>query len=152
MLVSLEEIGGGSERKSLMRFPWGASLQHVKQKFCSALAQPFQATMNTFTFSVKFSLEEVYGDDPNGRSPRVDQGESGRWRCFMREDIAKRGENLDITWLRDESLHSGDDLPEPDVIAAAIMVKLQTAMEEMEALTALLEGEEETEEGTALLE
>ena len=76
----------------------------------------------------------------------------GRWRCFTREDIAKRGENLDITWLRDESLQSGDDLPEPDVIAAAIMTKLQTAIAEMEALTALLEGEEETEEGTALLE
>ena len=49
-------------------------------------------------------------------------------------------------------MQSGDDLPEPDIIAAAIMTKLQTAMEEMEALTALLEGEEETEEGAALLE
>jgi type I restriction enzyme M protein len=70
----------------------------------------------------------------------------GRWRCFSREDITKRGENLDITWLRDESLQSGDDLPEPDVIAAAIMGKLQIALEEMEALTALLEGEEEIED------
>lgn len=55
------------------------------------------------------------------------------------------------TWLRDESLQSGHDLPEPDVIATAIMAKLQTTMEEMEALTALLEGEE-TELGAALLE
>ena len=93
-----------------------------------------------------------YGDDANGGSPRVDQGESGRWRCFTREEITKRGENLDITWLRDESLQSGDDLPEPDIIAGAIMTKLQTAIAEMEALTALLEGEEETEEGAALLE
>jgi len=76
----------------------------------------------------------------------------GRWRCFTREEITKRGENLDITWLRDESLQSGDNLPEPDIIAAAIMTKLQTAMEEMEALTVLLSGEEETEEGAALLE
>ena len=44
-----------------------------------------------------------------------------------------------ISWLRDESLQSGENLPEPDEIAAGIMVKLQTAMEEMEALTALLE-------------
>jgi type I restriction enzyme M protein len=91
-------------------------------------------------------FESVYGDDPNGGSPRVDQGESGRWRCFKREEIAKRGENLDITWLRDESLHSGDDLPEPEEIATLIMTKLQTAMEEMEALTALLEGEAEADE------
>jgi len=39
-------------------------------------------------------------------------------------------------------LQSGDNLPEPDEIAALIMTKLQTAMEQMEALTALLEGEE----------
>lgn len=91
-------------------------------------------------------FEAAYGDDPNGGSARTDQGETGRFRCFTREQIAKRNENLDITWLRDESLQSGDNLPEPDEIAAAIMTKLQTAMEEMEALAALLEGEEETED------
>lgn len=84
----------------------------------------------------------VYSDHPNGSSHRTDQGESGRYRCFTREAIAKRSENLDISWLRDESLGSADNLPEPDVIAAEIMVKLQTAMEEMGSLTALLEGEE----------
>jgi type I restriction enzyme M protein len=69
---------------------------------------------------------------------------------LTREEIAKRGNNLDIYWLRDESLQSGDGLPEPEIIAAEIMMRLQTAMEEMEALTALLDDEEETE--TALLE
>ena len=42
-------------------------------------------------------FELAYGDDPNGGSQRVDQGELGRWRCFTREAIAKRGENLDIS-------------------------------------------------------
>ena len=92
-------------------------------------------------------FESCYGDDPNGNSDRsahceaVDTEDSGRWRCFSREEIAKRGENLDITWLRDESLQSGENLPEPDVIAAEIMGKLQIAMEEMEALNALLSEE-----------
>lgn len=99
-------------------------------------------------------FEAAYGDRPNGESLRTDQGEDGRFRCFTREEIALRGENLDISWLRDESLQSGDNLPEPDVIAAALMVKLQTAMEEMEALTALLEGDavddEITEDSDAL--
>ncbi|WP_148220326.1 hypothetical protein [Nostoc punctiforme] len=45
------------------------------------------------------AFKEIYGDDANGGSPHVDKGESGRWRYFTREDIAKRGENLDITWL-----------------------------------------------------
>jgi type I restriction enzyme M protein len=86
---------------------------------------------------------EAYGDDANGGSQRVDTGEEGRWRCFSREEIAKRGDNLDISWLRDESLQSADDLPEPGVIALQIMERLETAMEEMAALKELLEVGEE---------
>ena len=85
-------------------------------------------------------FETCYGDDPNGKGPRTDLGEEGRFRCFSREDITKRGENLDISWLRDESLQSAEDLPEPDEIAAEIMTRLQSAMEDMEALTELLDN------------
>ncbi len=84
-------------------------------------------------------FEVCYGKDANGRSSRTDQGEEGRFRCFDRAFIAERGENLDISWLRDESLQSVEDLPEPDAIASAIMEKLQVAMTEMQALSALLE-------------
>lgn len=90
-------------------------------------------------------FEAAYGDDPNGGSSRIDEGEIGRFRCFSREAIALRGENLDISWLRDESLHSGDGLPEPAVIAADIMEKLRIASKEMETLMVLLEGEEAAE-------
>ena len=95
-------------------------------------------------------FEECYGDDPNSLSVRVDSGELGRWRYFTREEIAKRGDNLDISWLRDESLQGGDNLPEPEIIAAEIMERLQTALAQMEELTALLE--EETKDGAVLLE
>jgi len=42
--------------------------------------------------------------------------------------------------LRDESLQSAEDLPEPDVIAAEIMTRLQTAMTDMKALTEFLDN------------
>jgi type I restriction enzyme M protein len=87
-------------------------------------------------------FEEVFGEDSLGHSPRVDQGIDGRFRCFTREEITKRGENLDISWLRDESQQSADDLPDPEVIAADIIANLQAAMEEMEALSLLLESKE----------
>lgn len=90
-------------------------------------------------------FEAAYGDNPNGGRSRTDQGELGRFRCFSREAIALRGENLDISWLRDESLQSGDGLPEPEVIAADIMEKLRIASKEMEMLMILLEGEEAAE-------
>ena len=48
----------------------------------------------------------------------------------------------DITWLKDDNIDHADDLAEPEEIAAEIMANLQTAMEEMEALAEILEGEE----------
>ena len=84
-------------------------------------------------------FERCYGEDANGGNERSDRGEAGRFRCFSRAFIGERGENLDISWLRDESLQSAEDLPEPDEIAAAILEKLRVAMTEMEALSTLLE-------------
>ncbi len=81
----------------------------------------------------------AYGEDANGGSPRQDLGESGRFRCFSREEIAKRGDNLDISWLRDKSLQSVEDLPEPEAIALQIIKRLEVAMAEMTALRDLLE-------------
>lgn len=95
---------------------------------------------------------DAYGDDPNGRSPRKDEGEEGRFRKFNREFIAKRGDNLDITWLRDESVDRAEDLPEPDEIAAEILMHLQTATEEMQALMELLDPEANGGSGEAAAE
>ena len=87
-------------------------------------------------------FETCYGSKSDSPSERIDQGEEGRFRCFTRQEIAKRGDNLDISWLKDDGTHSADDLPEPEEIASLIRERLQTAIEEMEALTALLEDEE----------
>ena len=71
-------------------------------------------------------------------------------RCYSREDIRKRGDNLDITWLRDESVERAEDLPEPDEIAAEILSHLQTATEEMQALMELLDTDGGAEAGVSL--
>ena len=87
------------------------------------------------------AFDAVYGDDPNGSSPRIDFGEESRWRCFSRDAIKARGENLDLSWLRDDSVERAEDLPEPDEIAAEILLHLKTATEEMQALMDLLDPE-----------
>jgi len=79
-------------------------------------------------------FDKAYGGDPHGKAKRKDQGEEGKFRKFTREEIAKRGDNLDITWLRDDSVADHNDLAEPDVIAAEIVAQLKVALEEMEAL------------------
>ena len=83
-------------------------------------------------------FEKCYGKDPLGASKRKDQGDEGRFRKFTREEIAKRGDNLDISWLKDDSVTNQDDLPEPGEIADEIIEKLRVAMTEMEALRAEL--------------
>jgi len=65
----------------------------------------------------------------------------GRWRSFSYEEIAKRDKlNLDITWLRDESLEDSDNLPDPAVLAAEIVEDLQAALEAFGAVAGELEG------------
>lgn len=79
-------------------------------------------------------FEKAYGNDPLGKSKRKDQGDVGRFRRFTREEIERRADNLDISWLKDNSVADHADLPEPDIIAAEIVAQLQTALEEMQAL------------------
>lgn len=84
---------------------------------------------------------EAYGAKADGSSKRKDEGEQGRFRKFGREEIKARGDNLDISWLRDEGVGRAEDLPEPEEIAAEIMGCLETATEEMNALMELLDPE-----------
>jgi type I restriction enzyme M protein len=85
-------------------------------------------------------FEKAFGTDPLGKSKRKDQGDIGRFRKFTREEIAKRGDNLDISWLKDDSVTDHADLPEPEVIAAEIVAQLETALAEMRALQEELGG------------
>jgi type I restriction enzyme M protein len=66
--------------------------------------------------------------------PHTDQGEEGRFRCFTREQIRDRNDNLDIAWLRDTSDDPTDEMTEPDEIAAAIASHLRIALGAIEGL------------------
>lgn len=91
-----------------------------------------------FTRAHFADFEKAYGEDSSGKSKRKDLGETGKFRKFTREEIAARGDNLDITWLKDDSVTHHDDLAEPEVIAAEIIAQLKIAMDEMESLQAEL--------------
>lgn len=87
------------------------------------------------------AFEAAYGPDPFGRSPRVDQGEEGRFRRFTKADVESRGWSLDISWLRDESDVEAE-LTEPEDIAAAIATHLRSALAEIEAIAVELGPDE----------
>ncbi len=59
----------------------------------------------------------------------------GRWRTYTLDELMARDKvNLDIFWLRDESLEDSANLPEPDVLAAEIAEDLQAALEQFAAI------------------
>jgi len=80
----------------------------------------------------------AFGDDPYSRAKREDQGDAGRFRCFTREQIAKRSDSLDISWLQDDSIRRGNELAEPTDIAEEILTQLSIATQEMQELARLL--------------
>ena len=84
-------------------------------------------------------FEDVFGSDPRGGTAalakRVDAGEAGRWRRFTREQIAARTDNLDISWLKDDSAESAEaQRDEPAMVARLALRELNAAVTELRAL------------------
>ena len=66
--------------------------------------------------------------NPKNRHKRE---ESERFKSFSYDDLVKRDKaNLDIFWLKDESLEDSANLPDPDVIAEEITEDLESALEQ----------------------
>jgi type I restriction enzyme M protein len=86
-------------------------------------------------------FEKAYGKDPNGQSKRTDGGETGRFRKFSRQVIKERGNKLDITWLKDESLEDGNDLPDPQDLAGEAITELEAIVDDLREIVALVEKE-----------
>jgi type I restriction enzyme M protein len=70
-----------------------------------------------------------------------DRTESERFMRFTYDELIKRDKvNLDLIWLRDESLEDTDNLPPPEVIAQEIIEDLEAALAEFAAIAQSVEG------------
>ena len=66
---------------------------------------------------------------------RRERQETERLRRFSYDDLVKRDKvNLDIFWLRDESMEDSANLPPRDQIAEEIVEDLRTALEQLEEI------------------
>ena len=75
---------------------------------------------------------------------RHQRTESERFKCFAYDDLIKRDKvNLDIFWLKDESLEDSANLPAPNIIATEIMEDLQAALEQFSEIANDLSGKQE---------
>ena len=67
--------------------------------------------------------------------------ETERFRRFSYEELAQRDKlNLDLFWLKDDSLEDIDSLPEPDVLATEIVENLEAALEQFRSVSLELVG------------
>jgi type I restriction enzyme M protein len=127
------------DRKPASDKPWTKDLWiydlRTNQKF----------TQKTNTLKRADLDEFVACFNPESRGQRAEtwseENPQGRWRRFGYDEIIARDKaNLDITWLRDESLEDSANLPDPDLLAVEIMEDLQVALEQF-ALIAESVGE-----------
>ena len=72
-------------------------------------------------------------------SNKLERKESERFHAFSYDKLMERDKvNLDIFWLRDESLEDSDNLPDPDVIALEIAENLEDALSQFSGITETL--------------
>jgi type I restriction enzyme M protein len=68
--------------------------------------------------------------------PWSDDRPDVRWRSFDYEELIQRDKvNLDIFWIKDESLEDSDNLPEPDVILQEIIEDLESALAQLRGIS-----------------
>jgi type I restriction enzyme M protein len=116
------------DRKPASETPW------TKQLWIYDLRTNMNFTLKTNQLTRADLDEFVASYNPANRHERQptwsDANPDGRWRVFDYDDLMARDKvNLDIFWLRDESLEDSANLPDPDVLAREIMADLEAAME-----------------------
>jgi type I restriction enzyme M protein len=84
---------------------------------------------------------------PQNRHDRTatwsEENPDGSWCAYSYDELMGRDKvNLDIFWLRDESLEDSANLPDPDVLAREIVVELEAALAQFSGILEELGGEE----------
>jgi type I restriction enzyme M protein len=77
---------------------------------------------------IRADLDDFVACYKSGR--RHERAESERFRRFEHAELSARDKiNLDIFWLKDDTLDEPDLLPPPDEIAAEIVENLEAALD-----------------------
>ncbi len=118
------------ERKPAAADPW------TKETWVYDLRTNKHFTRKTNPLRSADLADFVYCYRAKDRSARV---ETERFRRFGYDELVARDKaNLDVTWLRDESLDDASTLPAPGVLAAEIVEELEAALAQFSELAASL--------------
>lgn len=117
------------DRKPGSENPW------TKELWIYDLRTNINFTLKTNPLERKDLDEFVECFKPENRFDRKptwsEDNPTGRWRSFTYDELTQRDKvNLDIFWLRDDSLEDSANLPDPDILAAEIAEDLQSALDQ----------------------
>ena len=74
--------------------------------------------------------------------PRGERVESERFKAFTYDELMARDKaNLDLVWLKDDSIEDVADLPAPEVLAREIVAELEVAVGEFAAIAEALDSQ-----------
>ncbi|GAI00541.1 unnamed protein product, partial [marine sediment metagenome] len=114
------------ERKPASENPWTEKL------WIYDLRTNKHFTLKTNPMRYKDLQEFIKCYNPKNRHNRK---ESERFKSFTYEELLQRDKvNLDIFWLKDESLEDMENLPDPDTLARDIAENLESALEQFRCI------------------
>ena len=137
---------------TLLRLPTGiwyspgvkANVLFFDKKAASKEAQTRELWVYDYRTNVHKTLKTkrlVRADLEDFISCYKERKETDRFRKFSYEELVARDKlNMDIFWLKDDSLEDIDSLPEPDIIAGEIVENLEAALEQFRSVAAELQG------------
>jgi type I restriction enzyme M protein len=121
------------DRKPGSEIPWTKQLwiydlrtnKHFTLKQNPLTRTDFNEFANLFNPENRFDRKPTWSES----------NQDGRWRSFDYDELMARDKvNLDIFWLRDQSLEDTANLPDPDILADEIIDDLQAALQEFTAI------------------
>ena len=131
---------------TLLRLPTGiwysqgvkANVLFFDKRPASKTAQTKELWIYDFRTNIHFTLKTnplKPGDLDDFIECYKTRKKTDRFRRFTYDELIQRDKlNLDIFWLKDDSLQDIDSLPPPDVLAAEIVENLQAALEQFTAV------------------
>ena len=89
-------------------------------------------TLKTNPLRYEHLQDFIKSYNPENRRVRY---ETERFKAFTYDELMQRDKvNLDIFWLKDESLEDSENLPPPDIIAREIAENLESALEQFSGI------------------
>lgn len=114
------------DRKPASEKPWTENL------WIYDLRTNMHFTLKTNPLSLADLQDFIACYNPDNRR---DRKETERFRAFRYDELIQRDKtNLDIFWLKNDSLEDSENLPNPEVLAMEIVENLEAALEQFRAI------------------